>query len=94
MILEAIAAEEDMALPAWALPPKGKGVADHLKKQLLELLDQSRVDMGWWRRTKSKTWTSLINGLLVNDKSGAGEDCARRILAEHRKRFSKQYALD
>ena len=94
MSLQYLHEDDDMALPAWAIAPKGKGVADHLKSKLLQKLEALKLDLTWWRKTKSKTWTSLVNGLIANSNAKTAQEIITSVIAEHRKRYSKQYSLD
>lgn len=86
--------EAEVSLPAWAIPPKGKGVADHLKHRLLDKLLAEKVELKWWKAKKSKTWTSLVAGLLALEEPHVAELIIRAVLEEHRARFSKQFSLD
>ncbi len=93
MSLQLLDDEVEMALPHWAVAPKGKGVSNHLRNQLLAELANQKIHVDWWRPVKSKTWTSLVNALVENEPAIA-ERLIRETIDQHRRKYSKQYPLD
>ena len=82
--------EDDMAiLPEWARAPKGKGVTDKLRGDLLDALQGQDLPAAV---LKARSWQALVLNLIAFDAAFAERQISS-VLTQHRARFSKRYTL-
>lgn len=81
---------DDMSkLPTWARAPKGKGVTEKLRKDLLEELRGTDLVS---RLRRFKSWQAIVLALLDYDEALAKEKVSG-VVGAHTARYSKQYTL-
>ena len=93
MFLEDSWEEVTAKLPAWAHPPRGKGVTQALRTAVVAELAALRVVFPDFKPKQFRSYQALVLALIAQNPTTA-ERVVTGVLANYRRKHSKRYSLD